>query len=382
MWKNLAILLTQISLAGCAIQPAKPLATEKFFHDALFVAANEVPVPDIFALSEGMKAFLANHATLRPDSGDTPRALINALYANGRIRLEYDSKFTRTAAEAFDSLRGNCLSLLIMTSALAKSLGLQVQYQKVLIDDTWSRDHDTLFRSGHVNIILGNHHREGRFSRSNQSPIIVDFLPPEELRGLQGQEIDEATVTAMFLNNRAAELLAAGQLDAAYGLARRAIETDPTYLETLNTLGVIYRRHGNLPEAEAVFTAALENTPDNTVLLANLALTLQQQGKASREIEQRLQALEQYAPFYFLDLARAAMDRSDFAKARDLYKRELERAPDNHEADFGLAKAYLALGDPRAARQHLINAIEHSATLDTKERYVAKLARLRSSRHN
>ncbi|MBI3525244.1 MAG: tetratricopeptide repeat protein [Betaproteobacteria bacterium] len=384
MWKNTAMLSVLFFLSGCASQPVQQLAAEKLFHDSLFVAAKEVPAPDIFALNDDMKVFLASRVTPQLGHSNAPRALINALYRNGQFRLEYDSKFTRTAVEAFESSRGNCLSLLVMTSALAKSLGLQVHYQKVLVDDTWSHDKDTLIRSEHVNIILGERSRNGPFSRLDNSSIIVDFLPPDDLRGIRGYEISEATVVAMFLNNRAAETLAAGQLDAAYSLARRAIEADPDYREAMNTLGVIYRRHGNLAEAEAVFTSALRDRPDSTVLLANLALVLQKQGKieASRKIEQRLHALEKYAPFYFLDLARTAMASNDFAKARDFYKRELDRDPDYHEAHFGLARAYLALGDPRAAREHLAQAIESSSTPEAKARYVAKLAHLRASRVN
>ena len=384
MRKRLAIPLILLFLAGCAGQPAKQLVAERYFHDALFLTTQAVQVPEIFALSQGMRDFLDKQiAPELPHSG-IPRALINALYSKGRLRLEYDSKFTRTAAEAFDSRRGNCLSLLIMTSVLARSLGLQVHYQKVMVDDTWSRDRDTLFRSGHVNIILGERHRDGLLYRSNDSSIIVDFLPPDELRGLRGKEIDEEVVVAMFMNNRAAESLAAGQLDAAYGFARRALEADPEFLEAMNTLGVIYRRHGNLREAEAVLSAALENAPDNTQLLANLALTLQQQGKtgASLKLTQRLKALEQYAPFYFLDLARAAMARGDYAKAREFFQRELDRDPESHEAYFGLARLSLALGDSRAARDHLIEAMEHSNTRETKDLYAAKLARLRASSIN
>ena len=377
----LAALFIPIILAGCAGQPARDAVSQGFFHDELFAASRKLPVSEIFAVSEEMQAFLDKEIPPHQRHRDAPRALINALNSNGQFRLEYESMRTRTASQAFQSRRGNCLSLVIMTSALAKSLGMQVHYQKVLVNDTWSREQGTLFRSGHVNIVLGARQRDGLYLLPYEPSIIVDFLPPEDISRLRSIELSEAAVIAMFMNNRAAESLAAGDLDAAYGFARSAIEADPTFHEAMNTLGVIYRRHGNLREAEAVLSKALESSPDNTQLLANLALALQQQGKteASRKLELRLKTLEQYAPFYFLDQARSAMASRDFGKALEFFKRELDRDPDSHEAHFGLARAFLALGDPRAARSHLQEAIEHSNTSEDKNIYTAKLARLRAS---
>ena len=62
------------------------------------------------------------------------RALIDALYSKHQLRLEYDTVITRNASEAFDARAGNCLSLVIMTAAFAKELGLMVEYQKVLVE--------------------------------------------------------------------------------------------------------------------------------------------------------------------------------------------------------------------------------------------------------
>jgi transglutaminase-like putative cysteine protease len=54
---------------------------------------------------------------------------VQALYQPDQIRLEYDAAVTRNAAQAFEARTGNCLSLVIMTAALARELGLTVRYQ-------------------------------------------------------------------------------------------------------------------------------------------------------------------------------------------------------------------------------------------------------------
>ena len=62
---------------------------------------------------------------------------------------------TRNAAQAFDARAGNCLSLVVMTAALAKELGLQVEYNSAYTEETWSRNGALLLRSGHINITIG-----------------------------------------------------------------------------------------------------------------------------------------------------------------------------------------------------------------------------------
>jgi hypothetical protein len=44
-----------------------------------------------------------------------------------------------TAREAFAARTGNCLSLVIMTSAFAKQLGLPVSYRRVVMEEMYTR---------------------------------------------------------------------------------------------------------------------------------------------------------------------------------------------------------------------------------------------------
>ncbi|WP_204279779.1 hypothetical protein, partial [Serratia marcescens] len=76
------------------------------------------------------------------------------------------------------------------------------------------------------------------------SYLTVDFLHPDEVVRQRSRVIDESMVVAMYLNNRAAESLAAGKIDDAYWWAREAILTDSRWLAAYNTLAVLYRRKG------------------------------------------------------------------------------------------------------------------------------------------
>src|SRR5439155_18218674 len=111
------------------------------------------------------------------------------------------------------------------------------------------------------------------------APLTIDFLPGEDIRGQRIRVVAEKTIVAMYMNNRAAESLALGQVNDAYWWARAAIEEDPRFMSAYNTLGVIYRRHGNLREAEQVLSLVLELEPGNTQVMSNLALVLNEQGR-------------------------------------------------------------------------------------------------------
>ena len=152
---SFALLLIAL-LSACATPPAAP-RHDALFHDALFAAPTErVAADDVFALSEPMRRYLKVDIADQLRSRGPQAGLIEALYSKGQLRLDYDAAVTRNAADAFAARSGNCLSLVIMTAALAKELGLQVRFMSAYLEESWSRSGNLLLRSGHVNITLGH----------------------------------------------------------------------------------------------------------------------------------------------------------------------------------------------------------------------------------
>lgn len=374
------ILLLCLWLSACASPPKVVTRPDFLLHDALFAAPSErISADDVFALSEPMRRYLKNEIADEVREKGRQAGLASALYRKGQLRLEYDAAATRNAAQAFEARAGNCLSLVLMTAAFAKELGLPVFYQSAYLDETWSRSGNLLVTSGHVNIALGRRLIDAGTGRA-LNPLTIDFLPVEDIRGLWTREIDEPTVVAMYMNNRAVEALTQGRLDDAYGWAREAISQNPGFVGSYNTLGVIYLRHGDLAPATQAFNHALESAPDNTRAMANLAEALARQGRAaeSSALLHRLAQLEPYPPFHFFNLGLAAMKKEDFRAARDLFAKEVARADYNHEFHFWLGVAHFRLGDIEQARRHLIRAMDSSATRGDHDLYAAKLDRLRS----
>jgi len=369
-------------LTACASAPKGVARPDFLLHDELFAAPPErISAEHVFALSEPMKSYVKNEIAAEIRTKGAQEGLVEALHRKGKLQLVYDAAATRNAAEAFDARAGNCLSLVLMTAAFAKELGLPVRYQSAYLEEAWSRTGGLLVRSGHINVTLGPRLFDAGTVHWLH-PLTIDFLPVQEIRGMRTQEVDESTVVAMYMNNRAVEVLAQGRLDDAYGWVREAIAQEAGFLSSYNTLGVIYLRHGDLAPAAQAFNHVLEREPNNTHAIANLAEVRNKQGRIaeSEALARKLAQIEPYPPFYFFNLGLAAMEKEDFRTARDLFAKEVARADYYHEFHFWLSLANFRLGDVEQAQRHLVRAMESSATRGDQDLYAAKLAWLRDHR--
>ncbi len=371
-------------LSACA-SPPQPLQPQQLFADALFETA--VPAPDatgVFTLSPAMRAYAESELSPLARQPDPRRALIDALYNRRHLGLAYDASTTRNASEAFAARAGNCLSLVIMTASFARHLGLPVSFQTVATDDFYSRSGGLMLASGHVNLVLGPPSARRGLGRNDNDDLTIDFLPQSDLRGQRTRPLEERTIIAMYLNNRAAETLAAGRVSEAYGYARASLLQDAGFVTAANTLGVVYTRAGHPVQAEAAFRSTLAVEPDNISALSNLVQLLGQQGSTqeSTTLAARLEQLQPVPPFKHFNLGRLAMDSGDFGRARDHFVRELRLQPYQDEVHFWAAQAYWRLGQTELAARHLDQAVKYSPSPGLHDRYAAKLAHLRQDAVN
>ena len=379
-----ALILTAALLIGCANAPTVP-PPSAIFQDALFApSAQAIRAADVFAFTPAMQDYLNAQVMPMLRVRGQHQGLVDALYTRGKLKLDYDAGSTRNAAEAFEARSGNCLSLVIMTGAFAKQLGLTVRFQSVFVDEAWSRIGGIAFLSGHVNLTLGAAPRNAHGMPFGADIMTVDFLPAEAIRGQRVRVIEEATIVAMFMNNRAAENLNDGQIDEAYWWAREALQQDPKYITAINTLGVIYRRHGNSAAAEQALRHVLAQEPGNVQALSNLVLVLKDQSRVSEAavLQAQLLQLQPVPPFKYFDEGLLAMQKGDYQAAKRLFEKEIARSAYFHEFYFGLALANYGLGNLTEARKALTLAAENSTTRDSQQLYTAKLAWLKSQRPN
>lgn len=379
--RALLISLVAATFSGCAAVPMSDVPRHLFADARFRPAAVPVTADDLFELSEPMRQFADNEVRRAIARSGTYFGMFNTL--KDQLQLDYDASGSRPAAQTFELRAGNCISLVILTAAFARHLGMPVYYQSVVGQSTWTRSAGIAFHSGHVNLKVG--------SRENALPagrgfdgLTIDFLASPTAASFSARPISEPTLIAMYLNNRAAEAVVEGDLDTAYWWSRAAIEADPTFLAATNTLGVIYLRHGDTREAEDAFRYTLLREPANAKAITNLMLLYTRLGREAEAaaLRRRLVALEPFPPFYFLDQGQAALERGDAASALALFERELKRLPYNDEVHFGLALADYRLGDLTSARKHLALAERYSTTRDRRSLYSAKLAHFQARTGN
>lgn len=388
MKKTLFLFVLAALLSACANAPVVPpqaraAVAQGLLNDSLFgTPSDTINADDAMALSPEMRHYLESDIAEQLRDEGRMIGLLRALGSRTQIRLEYDSSRTRNAAEAFAARSGNCLSLALMTAALAKELGLTVRYQQVYVDDSWSRGKGLYVSSGHVNLVIGRrlHDITKNVYHDNNISTTVDFFPDKVIADLRTREISEQTIIAMYMNNRAVEAMNEGRITDAYWWVRASVQQDPLFWSAYNTLGVVYERHGNLSQAARAFASALAAEPKNTVAMANQVQALQKLGRfaEAEALQAELQRLQPVAPFYYFKQGVAAMTRGEYTSAKGWFDKELQRSPNSPEVHFWLAQAHFKLKEYQDAREELNLALENSTTQHDLDLYAAKLEKIKS----
>jgi tetratricopeptide (TPR) repeat protein len=368
-------------LSACAsVTVLKPQA--ELFNDPLF--ANKITLPgpdDIFKTDASMKAFIAKEIEPEIKYVGAQLALHNALGDNARLKIEYNASFTPTAVEAFHSRSGNCLSLIILAAAFAKELGLPIHYQNVISkNEDWTRSNGLYINSGHVNLLVGKGRTDNITGGELHRKVLIDFLPPDEAAMTRTVGVEENTIVAMYMNNRAGEALARNQVDQAYWWASGAIKTDLQFAYAYNTLGAIYMRKNQFELAEKSIRIAMQLDPKNTANISNLISVLNTLGRTGEagHLQEKLRRDFPTPPFYFFNLGMQAMGKNEFLNAKLLFIKEIKHAPQYHESHFWLGIAHLRLGEIEAAQKELAIAKESSTTPKDFALYSAKLDHLKT----
>ncbi len=374
----LALLAMAALLGACASAPPPQVPAQLFQDQAFDPPTQRIDPSEVFALSPAMKRYLEVDIAAQLRSMGAQRGLVDALHSKAKLSLDYETDITRTAAQAFDARSGNCLSLVVMTAALAKHLSLPIQYQALIGNESWSRNGGLSFVNGHVNITVARRLVDRINGVESNTLLQLDFGVLPAGRGMYIKPVSERTILAMFMNNRAAEALAHSDMADAYAYAREAVIQDPSFAAGYNTLAVIYQRRGLTKAAERAYRHAITQDEDHRPAMHNLARLLDAQGRSAEAAPWRakLAKLEAEPPFHHFDLGLAAVQAGDYKAAREHILHEMRRDPDYHELHFWLAVALYGMGDTAQAREHLDTAMKNSTTQRDRSIYASKLQRL------
>jgi tetratricopeptide (TPR) repeat protein len=347
-------------LAACATPPAPTPPAGLPWHDAAFAydpALVTVTADSLFALDpQTLSAVRARPAARQGNAGARATDLLELVFGPELKAFTYAGGHSTEAAKTWHSRRGDCLSLSVLTVALARALELPAQIQEVRVPPLIDRRGNVDFLNQHVNVLV----RTDRDLRAvgrvlPAGALVVDFEPQPGTR-VRGRALGDHEVLARFLNNRAAEHLAAGDGHRAYAHFKAAISADPEFGPAYGNLAQLYLRAGMQADAERLLRTALAFDDGADFALAALHKLLLAQGRAAeaQAFEEALAARRERDPYYWLAHGVQRLQAGRWADAVAALERAQALTSGFVEVHQYLAIAYWRDGRLHQARDQLV----------------------------
>jgi Flp pilus assembly protein TadD len=365
-------------LAACAVAPpelAAPPATTpwldaQFHHDPALVT---VTTEDLFRLDPDLDKRLEEPAVREVFKDVRLRRIVELIFGPDRKGFAYRAGHSTVAADTWRDRAGDCLSLTVLTYAVAKKLGMSAIMQEVQTPAVFGRAGQLDVVNQHVNVLLPSARSDFVVSDPWGHDVILDF-EPDFATARRGMALSEPAILARFYNNVAVENMARGDARVAYAYFKAAIMSDPGYVSPYGNLAVLYRRGGYETQAENLLRFAVTLGGTSDVALHELHRLLKDQGRGTEaaDVQRRLEARQASDPYFWMSRALQQIAQKEPQRAVSSLKRAKELAPTFAEIHRFLATAYLQAGEPKKAREevaqmeHLGGALNKVALLRRK----------------
>lgn len=377
MHTRLLWLIAILMLAGCQSNtaPQKVTVTMPAFEQHWSAAQVQLPELDHwFELTPEQQQHFLSFFNNPEFADQSPAQRLSSYLHNKLVSFHYLGE-NLSASEALQKNQGNCLTLAVVTTALARLVNINLGYQLVSSQPVINVKNGVWLSSDHVRTLLYKPAEPGK-PLLDRGSIVVDYFPDAE--DVSGPKLAESRFRAMIFNNLAADAFIAKQNANAYLLAKAALEQDPTYTPAINLIALTLTRDGALGSAQDWFEYGSHSTEPNLSLLANYRDFMKQGGElqAVQRIEQQIESVHFGNPFADLVLALEAYHHQNFPKAQRYYQRVLKQAPHLQKAYLALLDIYLKDGQYREARQVAETAMQYAYEPGLQNFYLAKLAAL------
>ncbi|HBO12560.1 MAG TPA: hypothetical protein DD491_07230 [Halieaceae bacterium] len=367
-YRLLALLL--LFLAGCTSQPPAQFAAEAppgpnaLLDGRLFgVGPADAPAdPGLLTVNDDMRAFLAERVPERASDSRKVELILEGILAGG-LELEYDNLLTLPASEAFYRRAGNCMSFTNLFLALAREVGLRASYQEVMVPPTWTEGDNAWFYNLHVNVLVDLPGAEQ----------VVDFNIGDYLRAYPRRLISDEAGESRYHNNLGVHYMTHDDPTRAFLHFREALVLQPGAGHVWTNLGTLYRRQGNLAEAEAAFRHAIDLDRE-PVAMSNLARLYREQGMPTlaADYARQVERVRSKNPYYQYYRAKQSYDAGAYAAAQRYLERALRTQAKDHRFHHLMAMILTQRHQPELARKFLRQA-EALAGDSDKRRYGDKL---------
>jgi Flp pilus assembly protein TadD len=353
------LLYTLLLVCACATPhwgaepPAGLWLDQDFGYDPALVS---VTAASLFSLDpELVRSLRDDPVETRGNAASRTAHLLALVFGPDMRAFTYAGGHSTVAAETWRLRRGDCLSLSVMSVALARALELPSQVQEVRVPASFDRRGGVDFLNAHVNVLLRNDRPLRTMNRSLAAgDIVIDFEPQAGTRQ-RGTALSDSDILARYLNNLAAEHLADGRDRLAYAHFKAAAQAAPAYAASYSNLAQLYLRAGHARAAEALLRHALTLNDTSDLALSGLHLLLLSQGRDAEALryERQLLARRERDPYYWLGLGLEQLAQAHYAQAVDALEQAQALTHGFAEVHHYLALAYWQAGKLQLARDQL-----------------------------
>lgn len=383
----LVVFSAPLLLTACAVKPSAPARVEVSVPYSAAMADASVQVPsldDIFGLTAQQQAEFLQYFNSAEMQGIPGHRRVFKFLAQYSAGFNYLGK-NYTAREAYANKSGNCISLAVLTKALADIAGVQAEFQTIISAPVFSMKNDYMLSSDHVRTFLYDPDfvPEKGIIYFVKPAIIVDYLPSSG--DLTGPRISQQTFIAMFYRNLAADSVLAKKYDQALALLNAALKYDAQYSSVINLVAIVHRRMRQPELAEQFYQYGLSVATNKATLLSNYALLKLSTGDTLQAdaMLQSLRESEEYDPYLWYLMGQTATKQKQYSQAVAYFSKAVRQAPDLHQLHLELAAALYRNHQLDKAGEVLAAAAALAPTESTRQRYDAKLQALKlyQSRH-
>lgn len=335
------------------------------------VHASVIDMAGFMALPEPLRQELDERIKPLSRRADQVKALHQLLYSPSGFNITYENLRTKTAAEAFFTRSGNCLSLAALYVASARYLDMEANFQSVEIPFQWLQRDKTTYYLGHVNALV-------RFGNNRVTAEFLGSFTAEESAKFKSTLMSDSEALARYYNNLGVEAMVRDEGSQAFDYFQAAIAQNKKYADAWVNLGVWYKSQHRMVEAEDAYISAVHIDSKNTSALSNLLVLYQLQGRAAMA-SQAADKLHQHRlknPYYLANLAEQALREKDYSAAVGFLKKALRKQEEGHFYQL-LGQAYFGVGRSQNALKALERSVTLANTAQDKNISSGKLAALR-----
>ncbi len=289
------------------------------------------------------------------------------------------SQKTYTAQETIDNLGGNCLSLTILTTAIAKLAGVEVSYDLLNNNPTYALDEDMLVTSDHMRAVLNSGWMDANDTLFKvRGRITIDYFDTEGM--MFAQNISPVYQLSLYYSNRAVELMLKKRYDEAFRFAEKATAIYPDNDSALISLAILHRRLGDSEVSESIYQYGLaKGLNQSPVFYRNYAGMLETDGRVDEiaNLEEMYAQVKENHPLEWIRAGKRAHREGQYELAIKHFNRALKITPELTGLHLLSARANLALGRLDETDARLYQALSDAQTQGESAVYQRKLAKFR-----